>query len=268
LPAVLSGEVEVAEILLGDLVAELAERRDRLVGLPVFPARRFAHRYLWVAVDSPARSLADLAGVRVGYPPGGATAAVWTSALLERSGIDARFEPGPLGGALARMLDRGAAGPTLTARLAAGELDAVCTPYAIPPADGGHLLRPLLADPVAAEREEARASGPAPIANVLVMNRAAYERDPGRVPAIVDAFRRARELGRSGLLATPATAALPRIAERIADAEAACGGDPYPYGLEANRHALTTFVRHAAAIGLVAEPPEVAAMFPSEAAAG
>lgn len=249
--AVTSGEVDVAEILLGDLLAEIADGERRILGLPVFPARRFVQRCFFVAADSGLDSVAGLDGLRIGYPPGGATAAVWAVDLLAQAGAKAEFRPAPLGGALGRMLDRGREGTTLGELLAAGEIDGLVTPYALPPADGGDRLRPLLADPATSEREQAGRLGPPPISNVLAMNRVAYERDPARAGAVCAAFAEARTLGRAGLLAPDPTVALPRLAERLEEAECACGGDPYPYGLAANRDALARFVGSAVKIGAV-----------------
>lgn len=265
-PAVCNGEVEIAEVLLGDLVAELAERADRVIGLPVFPARRFAQRYIWVKAESGLDSLTGLNGRRIGFPPGAATAAAWARALLERHGIEACFEAGPVGGRIGQILDRGAGGTTLPDRLAAGDLDALITPYAIPPEEGGDRLRLLLSDPAEAERAQARDGGLAPISNVLAMNRAAYERNPGAVPALLGAFARAREAGARGLLEEIPSVALPRLGERVRETAELFGReDPYPYGVEANREDLRDFTRNAAAIGCAAREVELAELFPPEA---
>lgn len=266
LPAVTSGEVALAEILLGDLIGALAAGDDRIIGLPLFPARRFVQRCFWVGVDSDLSTLEELQGARVGYPPGGATAAACAGAALEAAGVEAAFVSGPVGGALAKMLDRGAGGPTLPELLARGEIAAVVSPYAIPPADGGDRLTPLLADPAAAERAQARAERAMPISNVVAMNRAAYERDPAVVPSLLDAFAAARAAGARSLLADEPTVAMPLLAKRIGDSEALFGGDPYTQGIEANRDLLTRFARHAVRIGAAAREVDVAEMFPPEAA--
>ncbi len=262
LPAVLEGEVAVAEVLLGDLFAE-AGRGRRILGLPVITARRFAHRMIWIASGSGPTTLDSLAEGRIGFPPGAATAAAWVRELLASAGIEADFETGPLKGRLGPILDRGAEGPTLQEQVLAGDLDALVTPYRVPDENGGNWLRPLLDAPRAMEIEHASRERIVPASNVLAVNRLAVEENPDITTTVVEAFREARTAGRQGLLNEPSTVGLPSVRERMAKTEEIFGRDPYGIGIEQERDSIEAFARQAQHLGLTGEVLDLAEVFVS-----
>jgi 4,5-dihydroxyphthalate decarboxylase len=263
--AVREGSADAAEVLLADFLAGVAAGDDRLLGLPVFLVRRFAQRYVFVARGSDLRTIAELDGRRLGWPAGAATAAAWVLALAQ--GTDARPTPvrGPVGGGLARILDRGDVGESLVEGVRRGDLDGVVTPYPVPVEDGGDDLRLLLADPGAHERDQIRRGGYFPPNTLVAMRRETYERDRWVATALVDAFAEAQTLGAERLNYYGALAVgLPWLSTMTEEVDALFGGQAYPYGLARNRRALADFAKHAAALEVA--PPELAPeeLFPPE----
>jgi len=264
--AVSDGSVDVAEVLLGDVVAAAAAGDDRVVALPIFPARRFAQRCLFARHDSPLSDPADLHGARVGWPAGAATAAVWVRALIADAGAEAEFVQAPIGGSLARILDRGASGERpLAERLADGQIEAFVTPYEVPADEGGGDIRLVVADPGSHERAQARAGRGIPINNVVVVRRAVYEEHRWIACSLVDAFAEAQALGRARLNYFGALAvSLPFLSGAMEEIDELFGGEAFPYGLPANRTVLEEFVRHAAALGIAQREVPVEELFPPE----
>src|SRR5262249_57883700 len=109
-----------------------------------------------------------------------------------------------MGGSMAAVLDLGREpeGKTLPLAVAAGELDALATPYPVPPGEGGEALRPLVADRGAAEREWVAGGGVLPISTVVALAKRSAER-PELAAALLQGFEAAR-------LARPERARLPR----------------------------------------------------------
>ena len=278
LEAAVAGDVDVAEVLLGHYVAHVGRGADDLIALPVFPARRFAQRWLWVTKDSPLTDLAQLRGARMGWPAGAAGALAWVAGLLRRSAdvdlTDVELVFGRMGGGLTKILDGpppagtddpGDA-PTLPDQLRSGAIDCVMSPYPVPPDDGGGDLRLLLPDPGAHERAYLRAGGIYPILSVVVVRREVYERERWIAWTLADAFAEAKVIGLERLNYFGALAVgLPWLSVMVEEVDELFEGDAFPYGLERNREALEEYVADAASTGLVEQAPAVEDLFAREA---
>jgi 4,5-dihydroxyphthalate decarboxylase len=268
--AVEEGDVDLAEVLLGEYVQRVAAGDDRLVAIPVFPARRFPHRFLFVRAESEMHSLESLAGRRIAAPRRAASGAVWVRHLLARRSVEARFSQGRLGGKLADRLDgplsdEELAEPTLAQQLERGEIDCLLTPYKLPADEGGAQLRSLLADPAAAERDEIRSGGIFPISNVVVLRREMCRRHPWLPETLLDAFTEAKELGIRRLNYLGALAvSLPWLSTMLEEIDELFGGDAYPYGVARNRATLEAFSMFALAQGLAEREVSVEELFAAQ----
>jgi 4,5-dihydroxyphthalate decarboxylase len=272
LQQLIAGETDVAELLLGEYMAHVGSGGSELVGLPVFPARRFAQRWLWVPRDSGLQGLEDLRGKRIGSAPRALGGLVWALCLLR---AQAAIEPGEvtlvrgrMGGSLEPILD-GVEAPAeeapLVERLLDGELDCLLSPYPIPHGEGGDEVRLLLPDPAANERGHVRAGGAMPILTVVAIRRELYERDRWIAWSLADAFAAAKALGVERLNYLGALAvALPWLSNMLEEIDELFDGDAYPYGLERNRGALEEYARTARETGLVEVPASIDALFAPE----
>lgn len=253
LEALLAGECDVAEIPLGVLLAFRARRDHRVVGVPVFLSRRFPHRFLWVARDSDLHRPADLDGRTVGWAPGAGAAAAWSRHLLTGAGAAPEYVPGAMGGSMAAVLDLGRepAGETLPEAVIGGQLDALATPYPVPPEEGGDRLRPLIADRGAAEREWVAEGGFLPMSTVLALAGSPAE-STDLAPALIEAFEAARQAGLERLRYPGAPAVgLPWLGDHLLELdELFPSGSPYRHGMTENLPALQAFTHQAHALGI------------------
>jgi 4,5-dihydroxyphthalate decarboxylase len=277
LEAAVAGDVDLAEVLLGHYIAHVGRGGDELVALPVFPARRFAQRWLWVANDSALNDLAQLRGARVGWPAGAAGALAWVAGLLRRSADvdlgDVELVFGRMGGGLTKILDGAPPpgsddpgdAPSLPDQLRSGAIDCVMSPYPVPPDDGGADFRLLLPDAGAHERAYLQAGGIYPILSVVVLRRDVYERDPWIAWTLADAFSEAKVLGIDRLNYFGALAVgLPWLSVMLEEIDDLFDGDAFPYGLERNRAALEEYLANATSTGLTERTLEVDELFPRE----
>jgi 4,5-dihydroxyphthalate decarboxylase len=247
--AMLAGGFDVAEMSL----ATFARAKDQgapLIGLAVFPGRRFVQPGVAARPGAGIKTPADLAGRRVALPQYWLTSSVWHRGVLHsRYGVapetvewvstviergEARFPPG-----VRVTVKEGAKIPEL---LKSGEIDAALVP------------RPLteyclFADVAAAQRAYFAETGTYPIMHFIVMR----EEVSDLAPALMGAFARAK-----------ASAAPPEPPIQGMSTEAgvaALGGDPWPYGLAKNRDVLDTFLGYAHDQGLVQKRQSVDALF-------
>jgi 4,5-dihydroxyphthalate decarboxylase len=110
----------------------------------------------------------------------------------------------------------------------------------------------LWADSRAAERASAEKHGIFPIMHTLVMRRSVYEENPWIAESLFDAFSEAKELCYEQLLDTDAPhVTLPWLSGNVEEARRVLGIDYWPYGLDANRKVLTTFLGELYAEGLI-----------------
>jgi 4,5-dihydroxyphthalate decarboxylase len=274
-------EWDVSELSLAKYANLRAGGDDSLVAVPVFPSRSFRHSAIWIRADGPRDDPGALAGGRIGVPEWTQTATVYARGLLaEHHGVDlasvewvqggtnepGRIEPAALalpdGIALRRVPDR-----SLNDLLLAGELDAVIAAH--PPAaatDGSGRIVRLFDDYRAAEEAYFAATGVFPIMHVLTLKRTVHEAHPWVAMNLVSAFEEAkrRALGRAFDANAP-TFPIPWAFANARRAQALVGDDPWPYGVEANRITLETFLRYAHEQGACARRLEPEDLFVPEA---
>jgi 4,5-dihydroxyphthalate decarboxylase len=253
------GEWDVSEFSLALFCSLVGADDDRFVGLPVFPSRKFRHSSIYVRSDAPFATLEDLAGSRIGVPEWAQTAGVWVRGMLaDHYGVDLSSISWFQGGveSLGRSehaevwLPEGVEVQTvqdapLAQKLVQGELDAVIAarfPYDLIAAGK---CRTLLPDPRSAEAVYWSETGIFPIMHLLVVRRDVYEQDRWLAKELVRAFTAAKDISvrRLASVGTPMFP-LPHLAEEAGSLIRRFGPDPWPYGLEANRAALSSFVRY------------------------
>jgi 4,5-dihydroxyphthalate decarboxylase len=263
-------EFDVSEMSLSSFLLTLDADEPPFVGLPVFPSRMFRHQSIYVNKDSGITTPADLAGKRVGVPEYQLTAVVWQRGILaEHHGVPVesvryftggmeqpgRFEKIKLNLPPEISVTPIAADQTLSALLAAGELDAV---YAAgEPVGFGTLpqLGRLFEDFQSAEVDYYRKTGIFPIMHVIAVKHAVYEAHPWVARSLTKAFNESLEIAYADLAQRNALKVmLPWLARHLDETVSVLGPRYWDYGLEANRHVLETFSRYSHEQGLAARP--------------
>lgn len=254
-------EWEVSELSFAKYAALTSQPNSPFTAIPVFPSRFFRHSSIYVRAGGPVKKPADLKGRRIGIPEWAQTAAVYSRGILveeyglklgEIDWIQAGVnEPGrrekvalnlPAGVRLTPQPDK-----SLDGMLLSGEVDAVMSAHAPASAEAGD-PRVTRLFPNYREVEEAywRRTHVFPIMHVIAIRREVAERFPWVAMNLMKAFDEAKR--RSVKRLTEFTASrypVPWMADIATQAETTFGGDPFPYGIEANRTTLGTFLRWA-----------------------
>lgn len=235
-------EFDVAEMALTTYLTA-KEHGVAFTALPIFLVRDFHHGKTQVRADGSVKTAADLAGKRVGVNRGyTVTAGVWARAALAQAGLDLDSVTWVLSGDehVASYVPPANVVPAPEGRpledlLLAGELDAVIN-AGIDRDDVVSLL------PGRTASEALGATGVFPINHLVVVRDDLLAQEPGLARALFTAFAAAKDpyidALRRGELETKQDRTLVEVMETT-------GGDPLPYGLEPNRTALETLLRHA-----------------------
>jgi 4,5-dihydroxyphthalate decarboxylase len=254
-------EFEVAELSLSSYTLSLFQDDAPFIAIPVFPSRFFRHSCIYVNAESGIRQPADLVGKRVGNPEYQMTAPVWIRGILsDEYGVPVtsvtylsggeeqpgRTEKIPLSLPPEIRLESIPPDRTLASMIETGEIDALYTARA--PStffNGSGNVRRLFADYPAIERDYYRKTKIFPPMHIVAIRRDVYEQNRWIAQSLSKAFGAAQrevyaELHETGALMHM----LPWLTSHVEETEKLMGRDFWPYGYEANLHALSTFLRY------------------------
>ncbi len=244
--------------MLGHLLR--VARGDRsMVAVPVFLLRNFTARDLYVLQGSEL-SPGELNGRRLGIYNWAASGAVWYRRLLRYLDNDPSSMQWVVGDAdvpatvisrapLPAYVRNSPPDRSLTDLIMGGEIDAIFAP--LPPVayhrDEGPLVR-LIPDYREVEGRYFEDTGFYPPQHVLVLKRAAWERDPTVGPRLLDIFQACETTFMEAQRLYPY--ALPWMIREVEDTELLMGLDYHAHGLEKNLAAMEAFLEGAFEDGL------------------
>ena len=259
-------DFDICELSLSSFTVKTAAGNNPYVGIPCFVSRAFRHTSIYVRTDrikepeGPQGAQGRRAGISAHrqcmgarHPRGrswrGKPADIrWVRGAIEHAGriekITIKLPPGV-------ALENAPEGRTISDLIDKGEIDGFIAPR--PP----HLPRPnpnvgwLFRDPVAAAKDYFKRTGIFPIMHLVGVRRTLVEQHPWLPVAVMKAFEQSKAAALAHLrrhLGHQGDAAVRRGAD-VATREL-MGDDYWPYGLEPNRKALETFLRHHHAQGL------------------
>ncbi|HWG02840.1 MAG TPA: hypothetical protein VG164_13465 [Trebonia sp.] len=253
-------EFDVSEMSLSSYLVTLDADEPPFVALPVFPSRMFRHQSIYVNAGSGIAAPADLIGKRVGVPEYQLTAPVWQRGILaEHYGVpveSVRYftggiaEPGRVEKLKLNLPPEVSVTPiapdqTLSAMLAAGELDAMYAPHNPVGFGSRPQLRRLFEDFPAVEADYYRQTGIFPIMHTIVLRRSLHERHPWLARSLTKALDAALKVAYADLAQRNALKImLPWLDRHVADTIEVLGEGYWDYGVERNRTALETFSRY------------------------
>jgi 4,5-dihydroxyphthalate decarboxylase len=254
-------EFDCSEMSLSSYVASLNTENPPFIAIPAFPSRFFRHSCIFVSAKSGIRRPEDLKGKRVGVPEYQMTAPVWIRGILsddygvkvsdvehfsggeEQPGRDEKIKLNLPPSIRVRPIG---ADQTLSRMIAEGEIDALVTARAPSTFHSRpDQVKRLFPAYVEQEKEYYRRTKIFPIMHTVVIRRDVYAKNPwiaqSLVKALVAAKAQAYELYNQ-TAALPAM--LPWSVAHVEEARREMGDDWWPYGLEANRQVLDTFLRY------------------------
>jgi 4,5-dihydroxyphthalate decarboxylase len=266
--AMLELKFDVAEMSVAAFTKSL-ELGLPLRALPVFTSgRRFVQSGIYLSRSSGLTSPEQLAGRVIGLPQYWISSCVWQRHALERMhGLTPEqagwvtVEPERFAdlGVPERVDWRAAQGSDLAALMRDGEIDACMLQGGRPlPPKLAELTVPAYPDVVGAERDYFQADGVLPLMHVTVIRQQLAETQPELVAALLAAYAAAKAVA----TADPQTVwPLPPVGHEVTALRELLGGDPWPYGVAANRAALDAFLSTATSQGLVGRRYEVDELF-------
>jgi 4,5-dihydroxyphthalate decarboxylase len=271
------GSFDAAEMSLS-LYTQLRLRGDfPFIALPVFPSRMFRHGYVFVNRRSGIRDPRDLEGRRVGVQEYHQTAGVWIRGTLSseygvdlttirwrEGGVNAPRRPDVLDLRPVGELDIEFVGDDvcLDELLEDGAIDAYLgarrpRSYGI----SADVVR-LFPDPRSVERAYFARTGIFPIMHTIVFREDVLDRHPWLAESMFKAFEASKRVCLERMRFSGSSRyTLPWLHADLEEVDELFGGDPWPYGLEANRATLETFVGHLVDQRFLDEPVDVAELF-------
>ena len=268
--AMFNGEFDVSEMSLAELVYYTSRNRSDFIGVPVFPSRMFRHGCIFVRRDAGIESPQDLIGKKLGFLRWVQTAAVWIrGTLMDRYGVtpaNSRWYAASLhhwdhgaaetsvrlpGGAAIEVLQgEGNATERAVKALREGRLDMLgVTESQLPSLLADATLKRLFEDYREVEAQYFRKTRIFPIMHVLAVRKALAEQQPDLPVRLFELFSRAKQWARQWYGSVPSLVAAWQN-HALEQEREVFQGDACPYGLEANRHVLNTFIEYCEAQGI------------------
>jgi 4,5-dihydroxyphthalate decarboxylase len=270
-------EFDAAEFSSSEYISRFVAGQCPFVAIPVFASRVFRHSFIFVNKKH-IKSPKDLEGKRIGVPVYTMTAAIFIRGLLsDEHGIDfsknewvegdinsakPHGNPTILPTAKKLSISANKSGRSLSKMMEDGELQAIIG-TGVPEAFGRNpdIVR-LYPDYRAAEMEYYKRTKIFPIMHTVVIRRDVHEKHPFVASELYSAFDRAKNLAlRKMNYRGTLRYMLPWMTAELDDIDAVFGGDPWPYGVEANRPTLSALVRYLEEQGVIAKAPRIDDLF-------
>ncbi len=254
-------EYDVSEMSLSSYVASLQREDAPFIAIPAFPSRFFRHSCIFVSAKSGIGKPEEIRGRRVGVPEYQMTAPVWIRGILsddygvkitdvehlsggeEEPGRDEKLKLDLPAEIRLRPIPRD---KTLSRMLADGELDVLVTARA--PStfhrEPGNVKR-LFPNYVEVEKDYYRRTIIFPTMHTVVIRREIYEKNRWVAQTLYKAFIAAKEKAYALYRQSAALPTMvPWLLAQVEETRREMGEDWWPYGVEANRTTLETFLRY------------------------
>ena len=271
-------EFDACEMSGTEYITHLATGNSPFVALPVFASRMFRHGFIVINTRSGIKTPKDLEGRRVGVQLYTMSAAMWIRGMLQHDhGVDLSTiswvqgsidSPGTHGTPTVLPLLRqpdvvnNDTDRSLSQLLEDGEIDAVLT-ATLPTGLGTHPdLARLFPNFRQVETDYYTRTKIFPIMHFVVIRKDVYNRNPAAAGALYDAFCRAKEIALERLRYSGALRyMLPFLPDDVDEIDRVFDGDPWPYGIEANRPTLEAEIQYMVEQDYIAGPMAIEDLF-------
>ena len=270
-------DFDACEMSSSEVISRYAAGRREMVALPVFPSRVFRHGFITVNRKA-VRTPKELAGKRIGVPLYTQTAALFIRGLLQDeydvdlSGVhwvqgatnSAESHGNPSAPPLLKpvSIEQNTSGRSLSELLETGEIQAILgsgLPVALRTNPDVQRLFP---DFHVRELDYYRRTRIFPIMHLVAIRRDLYEKHPFVATSLYKAMTEAKDIALAKMRDLGALRyMLPGMPAELDEIDATFGGDPWPYGVEANRPTLEALVRYMAEQSLIKAPIPVDELF-------
>jgi 4,5-dihydroxyphthalate decarboxylase len=260
-PKMRAGEFGLCDLNIGYWLPAI-EAGWEIIGLPVFSKRKPVYQLIFTQVDSGIHSPKDLEGKRVGSRTYRTALTVWARGLLhDRHGVELSSirwvvqgkEVFPVHDANANI-EYVDGQKNMVQRLIAGEMDAIITDIsdrALFEALESHpKIRRLLPDYVGEDQKLYHEVGIYTPVHMIVMSRKLDREHPDLAAKLYAAFEQAKQIAYEDILSDRGGFSVIYLRERMKE-QIAAWGDPWKYGIKANRSTIDAFIKYNIEQGMV-----------------
>jgi 4,5-dihydroxyphthalate decarboxylase len=270
-PKLKAGDFGLLDLNMGYFLPAI-EAGWEIVGLPVFSKRKPVYQLLFCNSESAIRSAADLSGKKIGSRTYRTALTVWARGLLkERHGVDfskVRWvlqakEVFPVHDPSLNIeyVDES---KSMAQRLIAGELDAIITDISdaklFEALENNPKVRRLFPNYVEADQELYNDTGIFTPVHMIVMSRTLDRQHPELAATLYAAFEKAKQIAYDDILGDRGGFSVVYLRERMKE-QTATWGDPWQYGIKANKSTMDAFIRYNVEQGMILRAPSYAESF-------
>jgi 4,5-dihydroxyphthalate decarboxylase len=270
-PKMKAGEFGLCDLNVGYFLPAI-EAGWELVGLPVFSKRKPVYQLIFCNADSRIRTPKDLEGKRVGTRSYRTAITVWARGLLqERYGVDlSKLQWVVQAQEVFPVHDHGAkieyvdGKKNMVERLIGGEVDAIITDIS-----DTKLFEILESDPkvkrlfpkyVEEDQKLYRETGIYTPVHMIVMSKTLDREHPDLAAKFYAAFEQAKSMAYDDILSDRGGFSTVYLRERLKE-QMQDWGDPWRYGLEANKATIDAFIRYNHDQGMIRSKPSYKEIF-------
>jgi 4,5-dihydroxyphthalate decarboxylase len=270
-PKLREGDFGLMDLNIGYFLPAI-EAGWQIVGLPIFSKRKPVYQLIFCHADSEIHAPKDLAGKRIGSRTYRTALTVWARGLLnEHYGVDFAAVHWMLQGKEVfpvhdpklhiEYVDES---KNMSQRLIAGELDAIITDISDTKMFAGLENNPRITRlfPNYSDEDQRlyRETGIYTPVHMMVMSRKLDRNHPELAGKFYAAFEQAKQLAYDDILSDRGGFSVVYLRERMKE-QIASWGDPWKYGIKANRATIDTFIRYNVAQGMIRSAPSYGQIF-------
>ena len=270
-PQMKAGEFGLCDLNIGYFLPAI-EAGWEIVGLPVFSKRKPVYQLIFCHADSGIRSPKDVEGKRIGSRTYRTALTVWARGLLrERYGVDLSKtqwivqakEVFPLHDQRLKI-DSVDDSKNMVQRLIGGEVDALITDISdtklFATLEGHPKVRRLFPDYLAEDQKLYKETGIFTPVHMMVMSRKLDREHPDLAAKFYSAFEQAKQIAYDDILSDRSGFSVVYLRERMRE-QAEAWGDPWKYGIKANRATIDAFTKYNVEQGMIRSAPSYANTF-------
>jgi 4,5-dihydroxyphthalate decarboxylase len=266
-----------AELSSSEYISRFDAGECPFVAIPVFASRVFRHGFITVnrkKIQSPK----DLEGKRIGVPLYTMSAAIWMRGLLQHEyGVDlstVHWVQGALKAAGAHgnanpmpllkkiSIEQNTSGKSLSKLLAQGEIDAIISSNLVEGMGSNPDIQRLFPNYREVEQDYYRRTRIFPIMHLIAIKKEVYEAHPFVAQSLYDAFCLSKQKALDLMRVLGALRyMLPWMTADMDEIDDIFGGDPWPYGIEANRPTLDAQLTYMAEQGFIRDKIPIEKLF-------
>ena len=270
-PKMISGDFGLCDLNIGYFLPTI-EAGWEIIGLPVFSKRKPVYQLIFCHADAGIRSPKDLQGKRIGSRTYRTALTVWARGLLkDRHGIDLSKvqwiiqakEVFPIHDQAVKI-DYVDDKKNMVERLTGGEMDAIITDISdtklFATLESHPKVKRLFSDYVAEDHKLYTETGIFTPVHMIVMSKKLDREHPELAAKFYTAFEQAKQMAYDDILSDRGGFSVVYLRERMKE-QMKTWGDPWKYGLKANRNTIDAFIKYNVEQGIIRSTPSYADIF-------